>query len=546
MHQQHVCSHCEEVVSALTDAMGPIHDCVAVPAFANAPSDALIAASGTAIAATLSRAVFGAALAATSYVPTETPLAADVMATHPPPASQAAGGAPILCVTVAIGGTDGRSELFCTDESATDGEWCLRAAQAEEAPGFDTNSRTLCAVCAAPDRLIQVTAREVRMIDLGDPDAVCQCWAPVAKNGSPAVISAAYITPSHAGFGGPEHVVLLSPAEIMSLRIRPPGVAGQPVGRGPLDVAVAASSQLPHNVTGGTAFRMHDGSEGVVMGFWAESLAFAVLRADTLEVVVERAVEAEGSAGGVSGAAKAFATVATATCTRILVGSLDGQVSVYRVESVADGVGYIMHAECDLRVGQTHVRFAQLWDETEGRGDCGGIRRQGPECGDCNRRTAVGGVLAVAGRNATLLWCAEGDGIGDGCTDGAPAAATVAAGSSRQATTAAAEPPAPAAPRGLMSALVALPPGSDMASVCSMGGSGIVWAEAAGGVATGVLDRSEGMRKFSRPLCGAPQSLVHCPSVRAIACHVCHPPMHASHSPPLLYQTHGCNDLMCA
>eukprot|EP00892_Ulva_mutabilis_P012482 jgi/Ulvmu1/9606/UM054_0036.1 len=38
---------CEEIVPRLTDAMGPIHDCLSVPAFPTAHSDALIMATGT-------------------------------------------------------------------------------------------------------------------------------------------------------------------------------------------------------------------------------------------------------------------------------------------------------------------------------------------------------------------------------------------------------------------------------------------------------------------------------------------------------------------
>eukprot|EP00892_Ulva_mutabilis_P012481 jgi/Ulvmu1/9605/UM054_0035.1 len=312
--------------------------------------------------------------------------------------------------------------------------------------------------------------------------------------------------------GGPEHVVLLTPSDMMSLRIRPPGMETEPAARRGMDVAMVASQPLPHNVTGGAAFRLHDGVEAVATGFWVESRSFSVLRADTLGVLVELVMGPEGSSVDASGAAKAFASMAGVKSTRVLVGSLDGRVSVHSIQSEADGDGYSMHAECELRVGLTHVRFAQVWDHA--------AMSAAAASGD-----ASAGVLAVSGRNAMLLWhAAAGDDAGGDGMDGAEP--TAVAGSSRHAA-ASPPPPPPAATDGLLTAVVALPTGVDIASVCSLGGAGVAWAEAAGGVATGVLDRTERLQKCARPLQGAPQKLVHCSAVRAVACHTVHEGVHS-------------------
>lgn len=486
----HICSQCEEVEPQLTDAMGPIKSCLALPAFAKAPYDALIMAAGTPVSATLTRAVFGMALVTTSYIPTETPIAADVLPTHPQPQPRGAGCVPVLCVTVATGGPHGRSELFCADEGSDTGERRLRAMSRVEAPGFNVDARTLCAVCCAPGRLLQVTALEIRLVDLTGQDPRCQTWAPPACSSAAAgdTITSALIAPSHPVHGTPTHAVVLTAGEIISVRVSGGGTGMTSSATGPMHVA--ASRPLPHSVTGGAAFRMHDGTEVAVTGFWVESLAFAVLRADTLDTLAEHVVMPGADSAG---AAATFASVVGKRVTRVLVGGLAGQVTVYRLQAGAAGSTYSVHLECTVRVGRTHVRFAQLWDDREG------VATGGPNATARRKRTCGAGVLAVAGRSGLLLW-PEAAAAADDAADAAAASARGGA--------------------GLLTSVVSLPSGSHVASVCSVGGSGVVWAEAAGGVAMGDLDRREQLQRHSQPLPGAPQSVVHCAAVHAVACHV--------------------------
>lgn len=489
----------------LTDAMGPIHSCLTLPAFVNAPYDALIMATGTPAAATLTRAVVGMNLAITSHVPTKNPVAADVLPMRPVPGDEGCSHMPVLCVTVATGGTDGSSELFCWDDSPGAGERDLRVLTSAESSGFDADSRTLCAVCCAPSRVLQVTARALRLCDLRAGGCAFESWSPAAAPvaAGPRAITAALVAPFHQRHGPPEHAVVLSATELMSVRL---GIGDRGEGMG---LQGGATRPLPHSVTGGDAFRMHDGTEAAVTGFWVESLAFSVLRADTLDVLAEHTVSPAGPAADSSGAAVAFASVVGERETRVLVGGLIGQVSVYRLETDTDGEGllasaYRLQVECTVCVGRTHVRFAQLWDDRERAGVAAG--------GAGGPSAAAGGVLAVAGRNAMLLWppavaSSSGAAAADDAEGEAPEAAATGGGAAGTVA-------------GLLTAVVALPRGSDVASVCSVGGSVLVWAEAAGGVLSGELDRRERLRRHTRPLRGTPHSIAHCPAVHAVACQV--------------------------
>lgn len=457
------CSGFVQVGDPLIDSWAPIHDCLTIPAFPGAPYDAMVSIAGTVTSSSISRSIVGGSLTVSSTFLPEASAATQILPLRPCPGSPGLldGAYPLqhggMCTCMAVG-SGWQSRLWRCSKNSD-------AIESFKLPGFKEDEQTLNAVLLSHDRLVQVTESGVHVIDACNSQGVCRAWQP--DGGS--IITAGYVAQPD-DCSTPQHLLAVADSTLTCLSLQADTL---------LDI-VHAKQQQP-GITGGAilnlqgAHAVNGGNHEVaVVGMWSATPSFSLLRLPDLSECSQPATVSD-----LPSIAVAFAVLQRSDGWSLLLGLLNGVVCVYQMCPRARSGFWTFDLVETVRVGSTHVRFAQPWSPP-------GVLSH-PNV-----------VLAVAGLHASAFYL--------------PAYSAYAAVRQPTQTTQIEE--------SIMTAPVALPVGSDITGACGLAAGRVVWADVRSGVLLGDLQLDLALQKHVVPLTGVPRSIVYCPSIRAVACHV--------------------------
>lgn len=457
------CSCVARVGDSLTDSCAPIHDCLTVPAFPGAPYDAMITIAGTVECAAITRSILGGSLTVSTTFVTEASAATTILPIRPCPGHPRSpddstvllhGG---ICMSMAVG-NQWRSQLWrCGHNSDTYEPLSLH--------GFRENEQTLNVVLISNQRLVQVTQRAVYVIDVCNNQGVCYQWQP--ENGS--TITAGYVAQPD-DISTPRHLLAVADATLTCLSLQTDA-----------PLTVLQTKQQQPGITGGAVLNLqgvHAVSGGhhevAVVGVWSATPSFSLLGLPDLCECSQPAAVSELPSIAVD-----FAVLQRSNGWSLLLGLLNGIVCLYQMVPRARSEFWTFELVETIRVGSTHVHFAQPWIPP----------------GILSRPNMV---LAVAGSYASAFYL--------------PAYNSYASLRQPTHTTQIEE--------SIMVAPVALPVGSDITGACGLASGRVAWADVGSGVLLGDLQLDLALQKHVVPISGVPRIIVYCPSSRAIACHV--------------------------
>ena len=334
-----------QVGDPIIDSWAPIHDCLTLPAFPGAPYDAIVSVAGTVTSSSICRSILGGALAVSSTFLPEASAATQVLPIRPCPGSSGVmdGTYPLLhggmCTCMAVG-SGWQSQLWrCSQNSDT--------IEPFELLGFIQDEQTLNVVLVSHDRLVQVTENGVHVIDACSSKGICRTWRPCEGT----VITAAYVAQPD-DCRTPQHLLAVSASTITCLSLQ----------SGTLLKAIHAKQQQPA-MTGGAVLNLqgvHAVNAGhhevAVIGMWSATPSFSLLKLPDLSECSQPATISD-----LPSIAVAFAVLQRSDGWSLLLGLLNGVVCVYQMCPRARSEFWTFDLLETVRVGSTHVRFAQPW-----------------------------------------------------------------------------------------------------------------------------------------------------------------------------------------
>jgi hypothetical protein len=447
----------------LMDSWAPIHDCLTLPAFPGSPYDAMVSIAGTVVSSSISRAIVGGSLAVSTVFLPEAAAATHVLPLRPCPGTPGQLGANASCryggmCTCMAAGKGWRTRLWCCSQNSEPPEPC-------QLLGFQEDEQTLNVALISYDRLVQVTDCGVYVIDTCSSQGVCCSWKPDGG----AVITAGYLAQPD-DCSTPKHLLAVVDSTLICLSLQSDSL-----------LHIIQTKQQQPGITGGSVLNLQGvhavnagHNEVAVVGMWSATPSFSLLRIPDLS---------EGSqpstVSDLPSIAVAFAVLQRSDGWSLLLGLLNGVVCVYQMCPRARSGYWTLDLVETVRVGSTHVRFAQPWCPP----------------GVLSRPNAV---LAVAGQHASAFYL--------------PPHSSYAAVRQPTLTTQIEE--------SIMIAPVALPVGSDITDACGLASGRIAWSDARSGALLGELDLDLALQKHVVTLDGVPRSITYCSSIKAVACHV--------------------------